>query len=115
MTFPELDAYIECALWSSPSGTDEAEFMDGVEAELAEETVEAMRKDVTAFIAANAGDLLDMPPEQTGHDLWLTRNRHGAGFFDRGLGERGERLTRAAQALGERTLYLGDDGLIYMM
>ena len=114
-SFAELDAYIECALWSSPSGTDEAEFMDGIDAELAEETWATMRTDVLLFIAANAGDLLDMDPEQVGHDLWLTRNRHGAGFFDRGLGERGERLTRAAQALGERTLYLGDDGLIYMM
>lgn len=113
MTFPELDAYIECALWSSPG--EEEEFMDAEDAELAEETLAAMDADVRAFIAANAGDLLDMPPEQTGHDLWLTRNRHGAGFWDRGLGARGDRLTEAAHAMGEVNLYVGDDGKIYQM
>ena len=38
---------------------------------------------------------------QLGHDLWLTRNGHGAGFWDRGLGELGERLSEAARSLGE--------------
>ncbi len=28
-------------------------------------------------------DLRDCDPEQIGHDLWLTRNGHGAGFWDR--------------------------------
>lgn len=48
-----------------------------------------------------------------GHDFWLTRNRHGAGFWDRGLGVVGDLLTDAAHAAGERELHIGDDGLIY--
>jgi hypothetical protein len=40
---------------------------------------------------------------QAGHDLWLTRNGHGVGFWDRPevYGQAlSEELTRAAQAMG---------------
>ena len=55
-----------------------------------------------------------MEPAQAGHDFWLTRNRHGAGFWDRGLGERGQRLTDAAHVYGESYLSIGDDGKVYV-
>lgn len=48
-------------------------------------------------------------------DFLLTRNRHGAGFWDRGLGELGERLSEAAKAWGSVDAYEGDDGLVYIM
>lgn len=35
-----------------------------------------------------------------GHDFYLTREGHGAGFWDRGLGELGEYLTKIAKAYG---------------
>lgn len=40
---------------------------------------------------------------QAGHDFWLTRNGHGAGFWDRKPldGELGEALTRLAKDAGE--------------
>jgi hypothetical protein len=38
-----------------------------------------------------------------GHDLWLTSQGHGVGFWDRGLGELGDRLSKAAR-LGEWNL-----------
>lgn len=44
-------------------------------------------------------------PDQAGHDLWLTRNGHGVGFWDRPeiYGEDlAQELTRAAQAVGSR-------------
>lgn len=47
------------------------------------------------------GPLFDMEPEQAGHDFWLTREGHGAGFWDRGLGRAGDVLTKAAKAFGE--------------
>lgn len=50
-----------------------------------------------------------------GHDFWLTRCGHGAGFWDRGLGEVGDKLTNAAQVFGECHLYVGDDGRIHVM
>lgn len=39
---------------------------------------------------------------QNGHDFWLTRNRHGAGFCDRGYpDEIGDALKEASQKFGE--------------
>ena len=51
--------------------------------------------------------------EQLAHDFILTRNGHGAGFWDRGIGEDGQELTRMAKAYGTVGLYRGDDGKLY--
>lgn len=48
------------------------------------------------------------------HDFILTRNHHGAGFWDGGWHEPwGKRLTDLAHSFGELNCYVGDDGLIY--
>ena len=53
---------------------------------------------------------------QAGHDFWLTRNGHGAGFWDGDWPDRtGHRLSEAAKSYGEYHLYVGDDGKIYGM
>jgi hypothetical protein len=50
-----------------------------------------------------------------GHDFWLTRNGHGAGFWDGDWPEPlATVLTDAAHAFGELSPYVGDDGLIYL-
>ena len=112
-----LDAYIACALWSS---TDESRDDGGdplddnyAPSHLAPETLEAMRTDVESFARANVNEI-DGAYSQAGHDLWLTRNGHGAGFWDGDWpGWAGEKLTEASHAMGERHLYIGDDGRIY--
>ena len=52
-----------------------------------------------------------------GSDFWLTRVGHGAGFWDRGEGEVGERLS-ALCGHGTRFAtvdpYIGDDGRVYL-
>lgn len=67
-----------------------------------------------------AHDNHDYSFRQAGHDLWLTRNGHGAGFWDRGLDteinqkELGELLSDACKTLGSRSVYLNeDDNLVY--
>jgi hypothetical protein len=52
--------------------------------------------------------------EQIGHDIWLTRNHHGAGFWDRGLGDLGDKLTEIAHSLGGSDAYVGDDGKVHL-
>jgi len=54
--------------------------------------------------------------ECLGHDLWLTSAGHGVGFWDRGLGELGERLTEACQQkpYAYKCAYIGDDQLVYL-
>ena len=60
-----------------------------------------------------AGDRLnDVSDSQAGHDLWLTRNRHGTGFWARDI-EHGDALTEIAESMGETDCYVGDDGLVY--
>ena len=61
-------------------------------------------------------DLIGENAEQAGHDLWLTRNGHGTGFWDRPEiwgEENADTLSRCAKCLGEKSVYLGDDGLVY--
>ena len=52
--------------------------------------------------------------ERAGHDFWLTRNHHGAGFWDGDWPEDvDEKLTEASHSWGEMDLYVGDDGRVY--
>lgn len=53
-----------------------------------------------AFVESEWTDLAGLSPDQAGHDFWLTRNGHGAGYYDRGLGTVGDRLTAAAKVYG---------------
>lgn len=50
-------------------------------------------------------------PGQFGHDLALTRNGHGAGFWDRGLGDAGDVLTDWAKSLGTLNVFHGHDSI----
>lgn len=113
-----IDNYMVAALWSSTN------VVDGKDVDLDQykivdidpDTREKMRKDCEAFMDANAEDLASLDPEQAGHDFWLTRNGHGAGFWDRGLEEVGDRLAAACgwqTAFPEMNLYIGDDGKIH--
>lgn len=45
-----------------------------------------------------------------GHDFWLTRNGHGAGFWDRGLGAVGAYLTAMSEPFGEAHMYVNSNG-----
>ena len=48
------------------------------------------------------------------HDLFLTRNGHGAGFWDGDWPEpEGSVLTLLAEEMGEAEPYAGDDGMLY--
>lgn len=111
-------AYVECALWSSidDDGTplDDEHGVDDITSGALTE----MREEVADFLdlAWRKGlDLTAIEPEQLGHDFWLTRNHHGAGFWDRGLGELGDALTDIAESYGSSDLYVGDDGAIYVL
>lgn len=110
-----LTAYIECALWSSTD--DDGDPLDAAHGEddLDPDARAEMRSDCAGFARSNIIDLDGMDPGQAGHDFWLTRNRHGAGFWDRGLGDRGERLTKDAHVWGSVDLYIGDDGMIHTL
>lgn len=104
-------AYIEAALWSSTDDKDEPlDSNYGID-DIAPETSQQMADDCAKFQAEHARDLAGNDT-QGGHDFWLTRNGHGAGFWD-GNWPQGERLTNASKVYGDVYLYIGDDGRIY--
>ena len=109
MTF--LNAYIATAL--ALSTDDDGVPLDETPHELHPDTLARMKADCLAFQVQNAEDLKGIPYDLAGHDFWLTRNGHGAGFWDRDLGEVGDRLTKACKAFPEVDLYAGDDGFIH--
>lgn len=110
-------AYIEAALWSSndentPQGGEPLD-SNYTAADIAAETLERIKADCAQFQIENAANIA-ADVEQAGHDFWLTRNGHGAGFWDGDWPEpAASRLTAAAHKFGEFTLYVGDDALIY--
>ena len=117
MTTPDkfTAAYITAALWSSTD--DNGDPLDSVAYELSAQASEKMIADCSQFQDANPIIFTSEYPgtiEQAGHDFWLTRNGHGAGFWDRGHGNIGDQLTEAAKSFGECDLYVGDDGLLYI-
>ncbi len=112
------------AIFFTECHSDSPELQDATFADLAPETLAAIVEDCAAFQAARA-DLLARASqlgeaqacydnERAGTDYWFTRNGHGAGFWDRGLGEVGAELTKAAKADGSRDIYRGDDGKVYL-
>lgn len=122
-------AYITCALWSSNDNVDESggEPLDKNHMidDLPEETIKRMREDCAKFQKDNAAMLAEAyssrksitrkyTESSAGHDFWLTRNGHGAGFWDRDLGDVGDKLTEASKAAGECDLYIGDDGKVHV-
>ncbi len=53
--------------------------------------------------------------ELAGHDFWLTRVGHGAGFWDGDWREpAAATLTEACKKLGQQWPVVGDDGQIYL-
>ena len=106
-------AYITCALWSSTDSNDEPLDKAYGFADLAESTLQTMIDECRRFQDENGQYFQDLG--QAGHDLWLTRNHHGAGYWDRGyLDGIGDLLTDRAHAYGSCDLYVGDDGQIYL-
>jgi hypothetical protein len=109
-----LRAYLEAALWSSSD--DNGEPFDATDTidDFSWHAMEQASEDCRRFRQDNADDLTEWDDiSQAGHDFWLTRNRHGAGFWDRGRGDLGDRLTEAAYLYPEVDLSRGDDGRLY--
>jgi hypothetical protein len=118
-----LSSYIETALWSTNDNADDSggEPLDKNydASDLAPEALERMRADVDAFWVKGARAILSLEvshtDEQIAHDFWLTRNGHGAGFWDGDYPEpQATILTDLAHSFSECDLYVGDDGKLYL-
>lgn len=103
--------YITALLWSET--TDDGYPLDSTDYELSQAAINTAEGDCESFLEVHAALIAELPDwytaEQLGHDFLLTRNGHGAGFWDRGLGELGQQLTAAAQSYGTIHAFINDD------
>jgi len=130
-----IAGYVECALFASIEGADDTPMDRNYGAEdIGLSSLASIRLDCTEFVqvceavldyadsTGQHGDTYAM----AGHDFWLTRNHHGAGFWDGDWNidlpapeggfsaQAGDVLTDAAHKFGECDLYIGDDGKVYV-
>jgi len=106
-----IKAYVIAAMWAAPQLDEEENPLD--EYDFSDLSVEAMtqcEEDCDKFLAQ-----MDSMPEyhndeysdaeMAGHDFFLTRNGHGAGFWSRNLGEVGDKLTELSKTFNNFDLY----------
>jgi len=109
-----IDAYVEAMCWANVSNNED----DSNPANLSTVARRHLEHDAREFVQANYALIERAVTENynrygwdsAGHDYALTRNGHGAGFWDSGLGAVGDELTDMAQAYGESWLYVNDSG-----
>jgi hypothetical protein len=88
------------------------------------ESLERVREDVGDFFdQAEHADLIDRAhrfadDERIAHDFWLTRNGHGAGFWDGDYKDDtddvGEPLSELARTFSECNVIVGEDGCLHI-
>lgn len=92
--------YLHCALWTAELDNFNLE-------DIHANAVAQALADCNKFVD-KAGDLLnELTEEQIGHDFWLTRNGHGAGFWDRDFisKEVGKKLTEICKEFKEINVF----------
>ena len=109
-----LRGYIECVYFTDTGDLDQpeadAELSDDARALCVADCLEFQRREALPLAHAYAHH--DYDAVQAGRDFWLTRNGHGVGFWDRGLGAVGDTLTAACRTWPQLSAYAGDDGSI---
>lgn len=117
-----ITAYIQAMLWTSPAvmedPADDLESLEGFR--LDPSAIEVAKDDCFKFfetayhVLAYLDEKVLLSFELAGHNFWLTRNRHGTGFWDRGLGNAGDYLTALSHKAGEQDPYIGDNGKVFL-
>lgn len=123
IAFRNLDyftqGYVDAMFFTDASDPDDGDLADATFEDLSPELLAKIIADCQrfqneqAYRLSQAYCVLWYSEERAGHDFWLTRNGHGAGFWDRGLDFIGNELTDACKAFSQVDIYRGDDGRVY--
>lgn len=118
--FTESDSCYDAEEWFSDEAREARESgqcgelpCDVGYADLHPDSLAAIRADCEAWQTENAALLAlaygydDYDESAAGRDYWYTRNGHGVGFWDRGLGDVGDKLTDTCQYRDVQT-WFGD-------
>ena len=108
--------YIEALLWTESDENEKYLDADLSSDDMATESMEQLTQDCQQFLAAFP---LNAIPEietwrHVGHDFLLTRNGHGAGFWDGDYPINGDKITALCEEFDPVNAYVGDDDLIYL-
>lgn len=119
------DGYVDAMMWANTYGEDHNGDVIPADAYtesrgLTVSAEESLRQDVADFLDDHTERLIRAAVrrkhgytfESAGHDYALTRNGHGTGFWDRGLGMVGDALDAIARPYGERNLWINADGRV---
>lgn len=119
--------YIMAAFWTNDDLAGSGEYSTSGRPEamydkLSIEALEFMLADCLIFQKDNAEVIKSSGIEDgmAGHCFWLSRNRHGSGFFDEETISHDlsfdyqDALQQASKAFRECDLYAGDDGQLYI-
>jgi hypothetical protein len=127
-----MKGYLTCAVWTEEERIKEDEEEEEISGKYSEDSelkdleqrtelnihnfsdnsVLKAYEDIKKFLEYAGDAVEDIDENQLGHDLWLTRNHHGAGFFDHGYDDDIEKvLMDSAHKLGEEYIYSYDGKL----
>ncbi len=107
--------YLTTALWASTDISSKGESLDKTKGlnDIAFDTTVKAIEDCHNFYyqCKGYGFILN---SDAGHDFFLTRTGHGAGFWDGKYTKAlGDELTKLAKDFGHVDFYIGDDGKVY--
>ena len=103
-------AYIECIDFTDSEALESAE-------SFSEQAKASARDSCAEFLRHYSESAPQFDAAQLGHDLWLTRNGHGVGFWDRPEiygATLADEYSRYSEFVGAQDAYTGDDNLIYI-
>lgn len=119
-----IAGYLDAIIFTeSDDDKDENGIVNGMgEFDFAPSTINEISAELHAFVFTFQSCLLHAMENSTigytwqdvGYDLWLTRNGHGIGFWDRDLGgyygyNIGQALTGASEIMGAKSAYYDGD------
>ena len=115
-----LSGYVDTALWAGSDENGHSLERNHDARDIEADAWLELLEDIRSF-ALEVGEIgggmvgTVASAERVGHDFYLTRNRHGAGFWDGDYpDELGRRLTDAAHVYGTSELMPAGDGTLYL-
>ena len=111
-------AYLDAALWLSTDDTNPDRGGEPLDDNYGHEDIEPttlaeMIDDCRKFQERQSKNLVNVDDACAGHDFWLTRNGHGAGFWDEDYPEREAwNLAAAADSFGEYNISASVGGTV---
>ena len=107
-----LQSFLQCLLWTTNDSNCEPLDSNYDTTDFSTTALTKIKADLETFLATDA--VKELPPgHDIGHDFCLTANGHGVGFWDRGLGELGDRVTEECHNF-RFDCYVGDDGKLHI-